>query len=100
MNLVIMSFTFFTVNLRKGSDLNSDLRAPGSFEPKQKQILKLFMFPILIVPVPSVGANKYGARPIGKLNASLPSSWVLDSVRNALLNIDLIKAIEKLKFNF
>lgn len=57
MNLVIMSFTLFTVNLRKGSDLNSDLRAPGSFEPKQKQILKLFMFPILIVPVPSVGAN-------------------------------------------
>ncbi|KAH9708973.1 ubiquitin-like-specific protease 1D [Citrus sinensis] len=52
------------VNLRKGSDLNSDLRAPGSFEPKQKQILKLFMFPILIVPVPSVGANKYGARPL------------------------------------
>ncbi|KAH9708979.1 ubiquitin-like-specific protease 1D [Citrus sinensis] len=51
-------------NLRKGSDLNSDLRAPGSFEPKQKQILKLFMFPILIVPVPSVGANKYGARPL------------------------------------
>lgn len=64
MNLVIMSFTFFTVNLRKGSDLNSDLRAPGSFKPKQKQILKLFMFPILIVPVPSVGANKYGARPL------------------------------------
>lgn len=57
MNLVIMSFTLFTVNLRKGSDQNSDLRAPGSFEPKQKQILKLFMFPILIVPVPSVGAN-------------------------------------------
>ncbi|KAK9191905.1 hypothetical protein WN943_020521 [Citrus x changshan-huyou] len=52
------------VNLRKGSDLNSDLRAPGSFEPKQKQILKLFMFPILIVPVPSGGANKYGARPL------------------------------------
>ncbi|KAH9708980.1 ubiquitin-like-specific protease 1D [Citrus sinensis] len=58
------SLTSPGVNLRKGSDLNSDLRAPGSFEPKQKQILKLFMFPILIVPVPSVGANKYGARPL------------------------------------
>ncbi|KAH9773328.1 ubiquitin-like-specific protease 1D [Citrus sinensis] len=54
---VLHRFSSDPFNLRKGSDLNSDLRAPGSFKPKQKQILKLFMFPILIVPVPSVGAN-------------------------------------------